>query len=106
MLEYYYHFDNTLTSCIYDNSGVATTKLHRWFDRPNPKQHDGPLHSSFQIYCGHSRPMNLREVVTLTCAAPLYAWGRYLFVAANATSEYIHVAEVGVNTWVQQSMTN
>ena len=50
--------------------------------------------------------MHLREVVILTYAVPLYAWGRYLFVAANATREYIHVAYVEMYIWVQQSMTN
>ncbi|KAK2148757.1 hypothetical protein NP493_3151g00003 [Ridgeia piscesae] len=40
--------------------------------------------------------MNPREVVNLTCAVPLYAWGRYLFVAANASENIFHLAEVEV----------
>ncbi|KAK2152093.1 hypothetical protein NP493_2529g00006, partial [Ridgeia piscesae] len=35
------------------------------------------------------------DSVTLTCVTPMYAWGRYLFVAARV-DQYFHLAEVEV----------
>ena len=60
----------------------------------DPRKHDGPLHSSYQTCGGHNGTMTLGKVVNLACAVPLYAWGRYLFVAAKAAHGFFHLAEV------------
>ena len=61
----------------------------------DPRTNDGPLNSPFQICATHNDLLAVLEAISLKCAATLYAWGRYLFVAASV-NEYFHLGEVEV----------
>ena len=70
-----------------------------------PDTNHNPLESPFQMCIRHGRlgmhrcvrgePLTPGDAASLTCSALMYAWGRYLFVAANV-HDYFHLTEVEV----------
>ena len=68
-------------------------------DHDPREQAGGPLHSSYQTCAEDYRPKNSDEVVDVTCTVPLYAWGRYLFVAVSATKGSFHLAGIEVEVY-------
>ena len=80
------------------NFTIGLTDLH-------PYPNLDPLKSPFQLCTTHGALGNEScdsgsqhipgTAASLTCAALLYAWGRYLFIAANVDT-YFHLTEVEV----------
>ena len=84
---------------------ISITQLHDLVDWHTPQYEIYPLESPFQQCTKHGQLGRRRckkhlpplpgASVTLTCVTPMYAWGRYLFVAAGVYG-YFHLAEVEV----------
>ncbi|KAI0235811.1 hypothetical protein LSAT2_013678 [Lamellibrachia satsuma] len=60
----------------------------------DPRPNHWPLDSPF-LKCAAHGAVGRGQSVDVTCTLPLYAWGRYLFVAANVNG-YFHLFEIEV----------
>jgi len=62
----------------------------------DPRRDEGPLGNLHSVCASRMEPMKDGETIRLKCTDRLNTRGRYLFLVANTTDDYLNLAEVEV----------